>query len=67
VLFVHDPRSALEALDGDGSPTVLVLGSDAELLDFGVRPGDAELLGRSDAHRLIRLPRITLEQLQARP
>jgi 4-amino-4-deoxy-L-arabinose transferase-like glycosyltransferase len=67
VLFVHDPRSALEALDGDGSPTVLVLGSDAELLDFGVGPGDAELLGRSDAHRLIRLPRITLEQLQARP
>ena len=66
VLFVHDPRDARDQLGADPAATVLLLGSDAELLEFGVRPGDAALLGRSDAHRLIRLPRTTLEQLEAR-
>ena len=66
VLFVYDPRDALEQLGADPAPTVLLLASDAELLEFGVRPGDAALLGRSDAHRLIRLPRTTLQQLEAR-
>ena len=67
VLFVHDPRDAQQQLQNDPAATVLLLGSDAELLEFGVRPGDAALLGRSGAHRLIRLPRITLQQLEARP
>jgi hypothetical protein len=67
VLFVHDPRDAQQQLQADPSATVLLLGSDAELLEFGVRPGDAALLARSGAHRLIRLPRTTLEQLEAQP
>ena len=69
VLFVHDARSALEQLEAQANPagSVLVLGSDRELLDLGVGPGDAELLGRLDAHRLIRLDRSTLDQLSERP
>jgi len=67
VLFVHDSRDAQQQLQADPSATVLLLGSDAELLEFGVRPGDAALLARSGAHRLVRLPRTTLEQLEAQP
>ncbi|MGA0161716.1 MAG: glycosyl transferase family 39, partial [Vulcanococcus sp.] len=68
VLFVHDARSAIDQLEAQALPvdSVLVLGSDRELLDLGVGPGDAELLGRLDAHRLIRLDRTTLDQLSQR-
>lgn len=70
VLFVSSPRKASRALRQDQSsppPTsVLLLGSDAELLDFGVGPGDGTPLGRRDAHRLLRLPVEQLQQLEPR-
>jgi 4-amino-4-deoxy-L-arabinose transferase-like glycosyltransferase len=70
VLFVSSPRKASRTLSQDQStppPTsVLLLGSDAELLDFGVGPGDGTLLGRRDAHRLLRLPVEQLQQLEPR-
>ena len=44
------------AIRGSASPTVLLLGSDVELLEFGIGPGDATLLGRRDSHQLLRLP-----------
>jgi hypothetical protein len=45
---------------------VLLLGSDAELLEFGIGPGDATLLQRRDAHQLLRLPLQRLREI-ARP
>ncbi len=70
VLFVSSPRKASRTLRQDQSsppPTsVLLLGSDAELLDFGVGPGDGTPLGRRDAHRLLRLPVEQLQQLEPR-
>ena len=68
VLFVSSANGARRALSGrdkdhvpaaissSASPTILLLGSDAELLEFGIGPGDATLLGRRDAHQLMRLP-----------
>jgi hypothetical protein len=43
--------------------SVLLLGSDAELLEFGIGPGDGTPLGRRDAHRLLRLPTQRMETL----
>ena len=65
VLFVSSPRRASRALaDAAGQPSsVLLLGSDAELLEFGIGPGDGTPLGRRDAHRLLRLPASRLKQL----
>ncbi|MFZ9952451.1 MAG: ArnT family glycosyltransferase [Vulcanococcus sp.] len=78
VLFVSSAKGARRALEGrDGdpvpaalrgstSPSVLLLGSDAELLEFGIGPGDATLLQRRDAHQLLRLPLQRLREI-ARP
>ena len=72
VLFVSSPSEALKLLSGReaglGShagrgTSVLLLGSDPELLEFGVGPGDSALLARRDAHRLVRLPMNRLHQL----
>ncbi len=72
VLFVSSPSEALKLLSGReaglGShagrgTSVLLLGSDPELLEFGVGPGDSALLARRDAHRLVRLPLNRLHQL----
>jgi hypothetical protein len=46
--------------------SVLLLGSDAELLDFGIGPGDGTPLARRDAHRLLRLPFKDLQTLDVR-
>jgi hypothetical protein len=35
---------------------VLLLGSDAELRDFGLAGGDGTILSRRGSHRLVRLP-----------
>jgi len=68
VLFVSTANGARRALSGrerehvpaairaSTSPSILLLGSDAELLEFGLGPGDATLLGRRDSHQLLRLP-----------
>jgi len=77
VLFVTSPskarRALLERAQAAGgtsasasSPTVLLLGSDPELLEFGIGPGDASLLARSDAHQLVRLPLQRLRDLARR-
>jgi hypothetical protein len=70
VMFVNSPRKASRSLSQSQSPspphTVLLLGSDAELLDFGLGPGDGTPLGRRDAHRLLRLPVEQLQQLEPR-
>ena len=68
VLFVSSPRKARRLLaDQPGtSQSLLLLGSDPELLDFGIGPGDAELLLRRDAHRLVRLPLQRFKQLEGR-
>ena len=70
VLFVNSPRKASRSLSQakSASPpdSVLLLGSDAELLDFGLGPGDGTPLGRRDAHRLLRLPVEQLQQLEPR-
>ena len=65
VLFVSSPRRARRALASAAAQpaSVLLLGSDAELLEFGIGPGDGTPLGRRDAHRLLRLPTRSLEQL----
>ena len=65
VLFVTSARKALRLLaERHQSPNnVLLLGSDSELLDFGVGPGDGTPLGRRDAHRLLRLPLPELNRL----
>ena len=64
-LFVSSAARARRLL-ADGGPTVLLLGSDAELLEFGVGPGDATLLGRRDAHQLLRLPVQSLRRMARR-
>ena len=58
VLFVNSARKAIRSLDqaARSSGSVLLFGSDAELLEFGLGPGDGTPLGRRDAHRLVRLP-----------
>jgi len=77
VLFVTAPSKARRALaaraqagaggSASASPSsVLLLGSDAELLEFGIGPGDASLLARSDAHQLVRLPLQRLRELARR-
>jgi hypothetical protein len=67
VLFVYSPLSAIRSLSqsprSNPASSVLLLGSDTELLEFGIGPGDGTPLGRSDAHRLIRLPVRQLQQL----
>jgi 4-amino-4-deoxy-L-arabinose transferase-like glycosyltransferase len=68
VLFVdnvEDVRERLAHLSAGAS--VLLFGSDSELLDFGVGPGDGQLLGRVDAHQLLRLPVARLRGLHQRP
>jgi hypothetical protein len=65
VLFASSPRKARKALKQQGSPSasVLLLGSDHELLDFGIGPGDGTPLARRDSHRLLRIPRQDLGAL----
>ena len=74
-LFVSSASGARRALTGrdkdhvpptisaSNSPSVLLLGSDPELLEFGIGPGDATLLGRRDSHQLLRLPVERLRQI----
>jgi 4-amino-4-deoxy-L-arabinose transferase-like glycosyltransferase len=68
VQFVTTPRKASRSLSQAARSTppasVLLLGSDAELLEFGIGPGDGTPLGRKDAHRLLRLPVDQLQQLE---
>jgi len=77
VLFVHSADDARRELADRGAPgqpgparpgaapaSLLLFGNDAELLEFGVGPGDGELLARRQAHRLIRLSLARLNQLQ---
>lgn len=68
VLFVTSARKASRLVrQGEHLPaSVLLLGSDAELLDFGIGPGDGTPLARRDAHRLLRLPLKDLQTLDAR-
>ena len=76
VLFVTSPSKARRALaaraqagagSASASPSsVLLLGSDPELLEFGIGPGDASLLARSDAHQLVRLLLQRLQELARR-
>lgn len=65
VLFVGSARKARRLLDArrHHPASVLLLGSDQELLEFGVGPGDGTPLGRRDAHRLMRLPLQDLNDL----
>ena len=67
VRFVSSPREALDLLKaapaGEAVGSVLLLGSDPELLEFGIGPGDATLIGRRDSHRLVRLPVVSLNRL----
>jgi len=67
VRFVTSPREAIDLLKAapaaEAAGSVLLLGSDPELLEFGIGPGDAVLLARRDSHRLVRLPLTTLNQL----
>ena len=65
VVFVTSARKAMRSLDEAArrAGSVLLFGSDAELLEFGIGPGDGTPLGRRDAHRLVRLPVQQLEQL----
>jgi len=64
VLFVGSARKARRLLEArrQHPASVLLLGSDQELLEFGIGPGDGTPLGRRDAHRLMRLP---LQDLKA--
>ncbi|MFM7313157.1 MAG: ArnT family glycosyltransferase [Cyanobium sp.] len=73
VLFESTAEGVRRALDGHPArigagpaSSILLLGSDAELLEFGLGPGDATLLGRRDAHQLLRLPVDRLRRI-ARP
>jgi hypothetical protein len=68
VLFVSSPEEALQTLTQHPhhKASLLLLGSDPELLDFGIGPGDATLVGRRDAHVLVRLPWKRLEELARR-
>ena len=66
VLFVGSAAEAWQGLRAAGASmpaSVLVLGSDSDLLEFGMGPGDGQLLQRRDAHRLVRLPWRDLQRL----
>ena len=68
VLFVDNPRKVRKRLAArPAGSTVLLFGSDSELLEFGLGPGDGLLLARRDAHRLVRLPIEQLRRLGQRP
>jgi hypothetical protein len=68
VLFIDNIGEVGERLaDVPAGGSVLLFGSDSELLDLGVGPGDGLLLGRVDAHQLIRLPIKRLRGLIKRP
>jgi hypothetical protein len=43
---------------------VLLLGSDAELRDFGLVPGDGDVIARRQALQLLRLPSGRLDGLE---
>jgi len=62
VLFASSPQEVLAGLP-QRSGSVLLMGADHELLEFGIGPGDASLLGRRDAHALLRLPITRLAEL----
>ncbi|MCS5699917.1 glycosyltransferase family 39 protein [Cyanobium sp. FGCU-52] len=65
VLFVSGPDRARRALDErPGSPpsTLLLLGSDAELKDFGLGEEQGSTLARRGSHRLVRLPAASLPE-----
>jgi 4-amino-4-deoxy-L-arabinose transferase-like glycosyltransferase len=65
VLFASSPGKVRRHLaDRPAAATVLLLGSDAELRDFGLVPGDGELIARRQALRLLRLPSGRLEGLE---
>jgi 4-amino-4-deoxy-L-arabinose transferase-like glycosyltransferase len=66
LLTGKDPGPDGRPLPASTSPTVLLLGSDAELLEFGLGPGQATLLGRRDAHQLLRLPVQSLREMARR-
>lgn len=56
VLFASSPGKVRRHLeDRPAASTVLLLGSDAELRDFGLAPGDGDEIGRRQALRLVRL------------
>jgi 4-amino-4-deoxy-L-arabinose transferase-like glycosyltransferase len=64
VLFVSSAAKARDVLGpSPASTSVLLLGSEAELQEFGLGPADGLLLQRSDAHRLVRLPIGRLREL----
>lgn len=66
VLFVTSARKARRLLaERQQAPaSVLLLGSDLELLEFGIGPGVGTPLARRDAHRLLRLPLSDLNRLE---
>ena len=66
MLTGKEPGPDGNALPPTQSPTVLLLGSDPELLEFGLGPGQATLLGRRDAHQLLRLPMQDLKEMARR-
>jgi 4-amino-4-deoxy-L-arabinose transferase-like glycosyltransferase len=65
VLFASSPGKVRRHLDNrPGAPTVLLLGSDAELRDFGLVPGDGDVIARRQALQLLRLPSGRLQGLE---
>ena len=65
VLFVSAPEGARRGLRQRSGPppsTVLLLGSDAELKDFGLAATDGTTLARLGSHRLVRLPATRLTE-----
>jgi 4-amino-4-deoxy-L-arabinose transferase-like glycosyltransferase len=65
VLFVSGPDRARRALRERAGPppsSLLLLGSDAELKDFGLGDGVGSTLARRGSHRLLRLPAASLPQ-----
>jgi len=65
VLFASSPAKVRRHLeDRPAVPTVLLFGSEAELDDFGLAPGDGEVIARRQALRLLRLPSARLERLE---
>ncbi|MFM2080606.1 MAG: hypothetical protein RLZZ219_1288 [Cyanobacteriota bacterium] len=67
VLFAGSAGRARRLLAARPAPrpaSVLLLGSDHELLEFGLGPGDGTLLARRDSHQLLRLPLQRLEHLE---
>jgi 4-amino-4-deoxy-L-arabinose transferase-like glycosyltransferase len=65
VLFASSPGKVRRHLDDrPAAPTVLLLGSDAELRDFGLVPGDGDVIARRQALQLLRLPSGRLDGLE---